>query len=259
MSSFFPWMGGKSRIASRLAAVLPDHTCYVEVFAGAANLLFAKPRSKVEVINDINAELTTLFRVVKYHRRAFLQELALVCHSRVEFADYAGQGGLTDIQKAARSFFIIKTAFGGKGGTSHPDFGYGTTGKARWRRTAFESVNRCHKRLDGVFVENLDYADLIPRYDRRHTVFFCDPPYLGTGGYKANFAKAEHARLADLLAGIKGKFLLTVNDCSQIRALYKGFSIKKVPVKYSISRDKSEKARNRTELIIANYPLPKKW
>ena len=251
-------MGGKSKIASRLAALLPDHKCYFEVFAGAANLLFAKDRSKVEVINDINADLVTLFRVVRFHPREFISELALISHSRVEFADFRNQPGLTDIQKAARSFFIIKTAFGGKGGTSHPDFGYGTTGKARYRRTAFAAVTRCHKRLDGVFIENLDYTDCIRRYDRPHTVFFCDPPYLDTGGYKAKFARANHRDLAELLAMIKGKFLLTVNDCKEIRTLYEGFSVKRVPVKYSVSREKTSKARDRTELIIANYPLPKR-
>jgi len=166
---------------------------------------------------------------------------------------------LTDIQKAARSFFIIKTTFGGKGGASHPDFGYGTTGKARYRRTAFAAVNRCHKRLAGVFIENLDYPDCIARYDRPHTFLFCDPPYLGTGGYKASFHKADHASLADLLGKIKCKFLLTVNDCKAIRTLYKGFCIKPAPVKYSVSREKTPKPRDRTDLIIANYPLPKRW
>lgn len=255
MSSFFPWMGGKNKIVARLTGLLPDHKCYVEVFAGAANLLFAKDRSKVEVLNDINSELVTLFRVVRFHRREFIRELALFSHSRVEFASCRQQPGLTDIQKAARYFYVIKTAFGGKGGTSHPNFGYGTTGRARYQRAAFSSVARCHKRLDGVFIENLDYADCIVRYDRPYTVFFCDPPYLDTGGYKANFGKSDHRRLAELLARIKGKFLLTINDCQKIRTLYRGFSIQKVPVKYSISRDKTSKARDRTELIIANYPL----
>jgi len=79
------------------------------------------------------------------------------------------------------------------------------------------------------------------------------------GGYKANFGKADHRRLAELAGKIKGKLLLTVNDSKDIRTLYKGFSIKQVPVKYSVSREKTRKARDRTELIIANYPLPKKW
>ena len=67
-------MGGKSNQAARLCQLLPDHRCYAEVFAGAANLLFAKPRSKVEVLNDINSELINLFRVVRFHPREFIAD-----------------------------------------------------------------------------------------------------------------------------------------------------------------------------------------
>ena len=259
MSSFFQWKGGNSKVAKRLCELLPEHGCYVEVFAGAANLLFVKDRSKVEIINDINTELVNLFRVVRLHRREFVRELQLVTQSRDIFADYRSQPGLTDIQRAARSFFIMKAAFGGTGGTSHPDYGYDTTGRAPFNRKIFASVNRCHKRLDGVYTENLDYVDCIRRYDRPHTVFFCDPPYLDTGGYKEQFGPEDHDRLAEILTGIKGKFLLTINDHPKIRALYKKFSKLKVKVKYSISRDKSNNARERTELVIANYPLPRRW
>ena len=259
MASFFPWMGGKSRVAGRLCQLLPEHRCYAEVFAGAANLLFVKPPSKVEVLNDINSELITLFRVVRFHPREFIRELMFVTQNRIDFMDFKAQPGLTDIQKAARAWFVMKTAFGGKGGTSHPDFGYGTTGRGRFRRTAFTAVRRCHKRLDGVYIENLDFADCIRRYDRPHTVFYCDPPYMETGGYKIHFNNDDHSRLADMLGSLKGKFLLTANDHPKIRALYKKFPKLKVKVKYSVARDVKAKGRERIELVIANYPLPKRW
>ena len=246
-------------MAKRLCQLLPEHQCYVEVFAGAANLLFAKEPSKVEVINDINSELINLFSVVRSHRREFMRELSLVVQSRTVFFDYRRQPGLTDIQKAARSYFIMKAAFGGLGGTTHPAFGYGTTGRAHFCRKMFAAISRCHKRLDGVYVENLDFEDCLRRYDRSHTVFYCDPPYLDVGGYKEQFQPEDHSRLAATLKNIKGKFLLTINNHPKIRTLYKGLPRLKVKVRYSVSRDKSLKARDRTELIIANYPLPKRW
>lgn len=259
MTSFFAWQGGKSRMATRLCQLLAEHTCYVEVFAGAANLLFVKQPSKVEVLNDINSELVNLFRIVRWHPREFISELTFMTQARINFTDFKGQPGLTDIQKAARSWFIMRTAFGGKGGTTHPAFGYGTTGRAHFRRAAFSAVRRCHKRLDGVYVENLDFADCISRYDRPHTVFYCDPPYLELNGYKKPFTLDDHRRLAAVLKSIKGKFLLSINNHPKIRSLYKDLPRLKVKVRYSIARDKSPKARDRTELIIANYPLPKRW
>lgn len=130
-NSFFPWMGGKTKLAKQIVSLIPDHTCYVEVFSGAANILFAKPKSKSEVINDINSDLVGLFRVVKYHRREFLKQLQFLTHSRQEFHDFKSQRGLTDILRAARFYLILKAAFGGTGGDPNPSFGYGTTGKSR--------------------------------------------------------------------------------------------------------------------------------
>ncbi len=259
MSSLFPWMGGKSRMAKRLAKLLPDHTCYVEAFSGAANLLFAKDRSRSEVINDINSEIVNLFRIAHWHPRELIRELAFVLHSRKDYKAYRSQPGITDIQRAARTWFRLRTSFGGRGGTKSPAFGYGVTGLFGFRRNAFGLLRKCHKRLNGVTIENLDFADCLRRYDRPETVFYCDPPYFETGGFVDDFKAEDHVRLARLLQKIKGKFLLSINNHPEIRKLYKGLPRLKVKVKYSVSLDKSPKARDREELIIANYPLPKRW
>jgi len=246
-------------MAKRLAEILPEHSCYVELFAGAANLLFVKERSKTEVINDVNCDLVNLFRVARYHPRAFIDELQLTTQSRIEFDDFKNQPGLTDIQRAARIYFLLKTAFGGRGGDTNSTFGYGTTGRARFRRVAFAAVRRCHKRLDGVYIENLDFQECIDRYDRKHTVFYCDPPYWQTSGYRVPFNWDDHVRLATRLKSIKGKFLLSINDHPDIRRLYKGLPRLKVNVRYSVARDKGSSATDRTELLIANFKLPRKW
>ncbi|MBL7215524.1 MAG: DNA adenine methylase [Phycisphaerae bacterium] len=256
--SFFPWMGGKTKLAKQIVALIPDHTCYVEVFAGAANILFAKPRSKSEVLNDINAELITLFRVVKYHRREFLHELRFVTHSRKEFSDFRAQPGLTDIQRAARYYMILKTAFGGKGATADCHFGYGTTGRGRFNRTSMAAIYACHKRLNGVIIENADFPDCIRRYDRKHTFFYCDPPYYETAGYAAEFGLTEQKQLAKVLKTVKGGFLLSINNHPTIRKLYQGMTIRKIETRYTVSRDKTAAAQSRGELLIANYPLPRR-
>lgn len=259
MSSFFPWMGGKSKVAARLAELLPVHSCYVEVFAGAANLFFAKVPSRVEVINDVNSDLVNLFRVVRCHHREFVRELEFMLHSRRDFDDFKSQPGLTDIQRAARYWTILKTAFGGKGGTPDCHFGYGASGRSRFKRCALSLVKKAHRRLDGVFVECLDFRRVIEKYDRPHTCFFYDPPYYQTAGYRDAFSLDDHKDLASMSASIAGKFLLTVNDHPAIRRLYKGFSILPVKVSYSISREKTASAQERKELLIANYPLPRRF
>lgn len=224
----------------------------MEVFGGAANILFAKPRSKTEVLNDINSDLVTLFRVVKYHRREFLRQLQFVTHSRRDFEDFKSQKGLTDCQKAARFYLILKVAFGGKGGTGDCHFGYGTTGRSRYSRLTFAAINRCHKRLDGVFLENVDFADCIRRYDRPYSFFYCDPPYLETHGYAAEFKLDDHRRLAAALLAIKGRFLLSINDHATIRRLYKDCHVAPVKTFYTVSRDNDRAEAYRSNSYIVS-------
>ncbi len=65
LNSPFKWVGGKSRLRKQIISLLPAHSCYVEPFAGAAWVLFGKPPSDVEVLNDLDQEIVTFFRVVK--------------------------------------------------------------------------------------------------------------------------------------------------------------------------------------------------
>jgi DNA adenine methylase len=83
-----PWIGGKRRLAEQILPLFPDHVCYVEVFAGAGAIYFAKPPSECEVLNDINGELVNLYRVVKHHLEEFVRQFkwALTYHDPVAAA-----------------------------------------------------------------------------------------------------------------------------------------------------------------------------
>ncbi len=248
-------MGGKHKVAARLAALLPRHLCYVEVFSGAANVLFAKEPSACEVINDINSDLINLFRIIRWHPDELFSELAYIVHSRQEFMDYQKQPGLTDIQKAARYWYKLKTTFGGQGCLNKNNFGFGTARKSMLRRSNLETINEAHERLDGVFIENDDFELVIKRYDRKHTVFFCDPPYHELAAYSKPFTWLDHQRLQTSLRKIKGKFLLTINGHKDIERLYRGFCVRRTRILYTICKTEKQKF---DELVIANFKLPQK-
>lgn len=110
MKSIISWLGGKSKLAKQIIEMMPEHKCYCEVFAGAGHVYFRKEPSKVEVINDINKELVTLFRVIKHHPEEFLKQFKHMLVSRVEFQDakQTPPETLTDIQRAARFFYLQK-------------------------------------------------------------------------------------------------------------------------------------------------------
>ncbi|KPW35435.1 Site-specific DNA methylase, partial [Pseudomonas coronafaciens pv. atropurpurea] len=81
-----PWMGGKRRLADRLIPLFPPHECYVEVFAGGAALYFMRPQAApVEVLNDINGDLVTLYRVVQNHLEEFVRQFKWALSSRQVF------------------------------------------------------------------------------------------------------------------------------------------------------------------------------
>lgn len=248
------WLGGKFQLAKRIIALIPEHTCYVEPFAGAAWVLFRKPQSEVEVINDINLDVVTLYRVVKHHLTEFIRYLHWILPARKEYERFMKENPetLTDIQRAVRFFFLQKNSFGGRihGG----NYGYATTKRPRLNLPRIEhELSDAYLRLCEVFIECKPYYDIIKRYDRPHTFFYIDPPYwdceedYGEG----IFAKEDFTKLANILANIQGKFLLSINDRPEIRELFKQFIIEPVTVTYSSSGQKTLGK----ELLIRNYDL----
>lgn len=245
-----PRMGGKSKLRKTILERIPEHTCYVEPFFGAGWVYFGKAPSKVEVINDIDKELINMFRMIKYHAPEIERVLEYEFSGRDMFEGYkhCTVEYLTEIQRAVRFLYLISQSFAGKGET----FGYGTTSKPA-PQIFYQGVLRDIKeRLRNTYVENKSFEDIIKRYDRPHSFFFCDPPYFETAGYGNEFGEQEHLLLGETLSQIKGKFMVTINDHPKVREWYKDFNIEEVQVLYSIAKE--QKARKEYgELIITNY------
>src|SRR2546423_12755616 len=109
LNSPIKWVGGKSRLRKQIIALLPAHTCYVELFAGAAWVLFGKPLSDVEILNDIDQELVTFFRVIKEKPEELIAAFDLELVSRAEFGRLADldSSRLTDVERAHRFYYLI--------------------------------------------------------------------------------------------------------------------------------------------------------
>lgn len=246
-------MGGKSRLTSTLIPRLPKHTTYVEPFCGGCAVFWSKPRSRAEVLNDRDARLQNLLRIFQRHPDALLREMESFTHSRILFNEFLTQPGLTDIERAARFYFILKASFGSRVDAA-PTFGYAiTTPTNNTLASVEETVREARKRLAGVTLENLDFADVIPRYDSPDTLFYCDPPYIDTAGYAEAFSADDHARLELTLAKIEGKAIVSLNDCEAVREIYTGWHIEECETTYSVARGSPSTA---SEVIISREPLP---
>ena len=247
------WIGGKSLLSKRIIARIPEHTCYVEPFAGAAWVLFRKPESPVEVINDINKDVVTLYRCIQWHLEEFMRYFKWVLVSRDEFERLkkADPDTLTDIQRSARFYYLQQACFGGR--IASPSFGYASSRPSKLNLLRIEEyLSAAHLRLSRAYVECLSYGEVIRRYDSLHTFFYVDPPYWACEGYygKGIFSRDDFGQLAAQLADIKGRFLLSLNDTPGVREVFKGFDIESVQTKYTCSNGKNISAG---EVIIKNY------
>jgi len=247
-----PWIGGKRRLAKHILPLFPAHTCYVEPFCGAAALYFLKTPSKTEVINDINGDLVNLYRVVKHHLEEFVRQFkwALVSRQIYKWLQDTPRETLTDIQRAARFYYLQKQAFGGK--VADHTFGTSTTSAPRFNLLRIEEeLSMAHLRLSRTIIEHMDWATCIERYDRPHTLFYCDPPYWGTEGYGVEFGLENYARMAALARSIKGKMIISVNDISEMRQAFSGLTMQSESIRYNLQT--TGKASSKRELIICNF------
>ncbi len=248
------WPGGKRRLAKTLLPLIENrkHTCYVEAFAGGGSMFFFRSATKVEVLNDINADIINLYRVVKCHLEEFLRQFkwALTSRQMFEWTKATPVEPLTDIQRAARFLYVQKLAFGGK--VTGQTFGISPSSPPRFNILRLEEdLSQAHLRLSRTWIEHLDWHTCIKKYDRDYTLHFMDPPYYETEGYGVPFPLEEYDRIAEAMRTMKGSAILTINDHPAMRKAFKGFQTDKVAIDYTIGGGGTSKGR--AELIIRNW------
>lgn len=242
MNSFLSWIGGKKLLRKTITQEFPsDYKKYVEVFGGAGWVLFHQERKAQEVYNDFNSDLVNLFKCVKYHAEELQKELNFMLNSRVLFEEYMSQlqsRGLTDIQRAARYFMLIKTSYGAV---------------KRNLQNLRQYISDVQVRLNSVVIENKGYEEILDKYDSKDTLFYLDPPYYKAEKYySADFDIKEHQYLNKLLCNIEGKFILSYNNEEYIRELYHNFSIIEIERNNNLTSRYNENRRYK-EIIIKNY------
>ena len=227
---------------------------YVEVFGGAAWVLFHKKPSKFEVYNDQNKNLTTFYRCVREQPEELKAALKYVLNSREDFFRIVDQfrkdSDMADIQRAANYYQLIRQSY-----ASSCD-SFSCQPHDMWRD--FPLIDAAHERLRGVVIENQDFSRLITHYDSAETLTYCDPPYVGTEFMYdfVTFTSESHILLRDTLIGVEGYFLLSYNDCEFVRDLYNlpGIYIKEVSRLNNI-KQRYDGGNLYSELLIANFDL----
>ncbi len=252
------YVGGKRNLARRLTAILDATPCtlYAEPFVGMGGVFFRRGRRpKVEVVNDLSGDVANFFRVLQRHYQALVDMIRWQITTRAEFERLAATdpATLTDLERAARFLYLQRTGYGGK--VAGRTFGVSATSPGRFDVTkVVPLLEAAHERLAGVVIECLPYEAFLTRYDRPGTLFYLDPPYRGSEAvYGQPFAARDHERLAELLARIQGRFLLSINATDETRQIFGAFQLEEVGVNYQVmGNGRSAPAR---ELIVSG-PAP---
>ena len=264
------WAGGKSRLRKSIIPIIPaNHSRYVEPFAGAAWVLFGKPRSKKEVLNDIDPELTTFYRVLRDQHEELIDSFQWALVSRSEFQRLAALDtqDLTDLQRAHRFFYLTMACWGGE--SAYPRFQTGIKDAGHGNRLIGallrlrERLEPAQQRLRDVTILNLDWQECIQHYDNPDTFLYLDPPYLRNGvNYRFNMrTKPEHQKLAHQLRKSQSSWILSAYDNQEVRSMFEGFHI--IPVSSAsgmqTSQAEQKAGRNRTtntEVLVTNFDPP---
>ncbi|HET7486852.1 MAG TPA: DNA adenine methylase [Acidimicrobiales bacterium] len=269
------YFGGKTRLAPWIAALMPPHRVYVEPFAGSAAVLFAKPRSTHEVINDLDGQLVNFFRVLREQPDEMERLCRLTPYARDEFAAAAVDAeALSDVERARRWWVRSSQSFAQTGGHNT---GWSTSVKrgSNNARSAWNRIERfaaAAERLACVTIENRDALEVVQAYDDPAGVVYADPPYLGStrssfcdangwsrrpaGDYAHEFSTDEdHRALAGVLGALRATVFLSGYSSALYDEIYAGWWRLDRQVLCRASNGRSGSNGYRTEVLWCNRPI----
>ena len=264
--SVLRYFGGKNGFSGKIIPYFPEGyqlMTYLEPFCGSSAMLFAKDKSPVEIINDLDQNIYCLFKVLisseKFMEFKRLCDLSL--YSDQINKEYVKdlKGDISEIERAYKFFYINRTSYNGVGGFS---------GSNVIRRNMSKSVSdylssidglyETHNRLSSVIIHNTDAFELIKKWDKESVFMYLDPPYelstRSSGGYKHDMTNDQQDVLLDILNNIKSaKILLSGYNCERYSTLEKN-GYKRIDMEIKTQNNNRE-GKSKVESLWMNYQI----
>jgi DNA adenine methylase len=255
MKTPITYYGGKQSLLKYLLPLIPPHKIYCEPFFGGGALFFAKPKSEVEVINDLNGEVINFFKVLKTKFSALQKEIQATLHSRDLYkkamAIYKNPKAYSDIQRAWALWTATNQGFAGMIGS----WGFGkTNSKEKAVANKRDDFTKTYEeRVKTVQVESNDALKVIARCDSKDTFIYADPPYIGSDmGHYEGYSEKDYAQLLSALAKGKSKFLLSSYPSPILNQYIKKYKwkVKKISKYVAVTKHTD---KQKVELMVFNY------
>lgn len=217
MNSILNYPGAKWGMAKQIVSMMPPHRSYLEPFFGSGAVLFNKPPSAIETVNDIDGDITNFFKVVRECPEELAEAISLTPYSRDVFNDAHENRGTEDFDRAYR--FAIRFRMG-HGFKTYQKTGFKIDVYARERsycvncwNTMPERIFEAAARLKAVQIENRPALDLIRKFNHDNVLIYADPPYLldtrGGKQYKHEMDEQGHIELLAALKAHKGPVIIS--------------------------------------------------
>ena len=259
--TIFPYYGGKFSLSRQLVPMLHSHKRYIEVFLGGGSMFFRKNKAQINILNDLHNDIINLYISVaedfdkfRYYCKHILLSRTLHENFRKEIHNTT----LTqypDYKRAASYFFVLKTAF-----NKNPYLPLSNA--AKWNDEILDGLEASRKKLNDVFIENMDFRKLIDKYKpNEDDMWYLDPPYWAATDrndyYIHSFTEQDHIDLKQICDDIDkggGKFMVSYDDRPEIWEMYRYYNIDTISIKYAGQLHSDEE---KNEIVITNY-IPKR-
>lgn len=270
---FFPYYGGKGRMVTQLLKIAPPHKIYVDPFVGSGALLLNKPRSEVEIVNDLDIGIYKLFSVVsdKQKGKEFIEEIQSVGLDKeiFELAKVEAKNnfqGNNDLETAVLKFIQITASFDSTG----KSYAKGKFSDVeQYRNRIGKNLPKICERLQGTDVLNVNAFDVIEAFiDQPDAFIFIDPPYLkelrgkNAGNvYSHEMSNMQHDKLLRLIRRAKARIILcgykneNENDYYDEMLLPFGWSSFCIG-EYNRPDEMKEERKKGKEFVWVNYEIP---
>jgi DNA adenine methylase len=271
----FPYYGSKGRMAPWIAGLLPGHRVYVEPFCGSAAVLFAKSPAPHEILNDLDGNVATFFRVLRDEPDELIRQCKLTPYSRDEYlaADIDHETKLEDIERARRFFVRCSQSFNAAGaGKAH-----GVSWSNGMRRGSSQASTVCSvtdqlhlmaARLRPVVIESREAIKVVEAYDAPDAVIYLDPPYMAEtrsslddtkrrkSDYRVDMTTPElHRALGELLLEAESTVILSGYRSPLYEELYAGWWTAEVTVQRPSTNRRGHSGTVATEVLWSNREL----
>lgn len=255
MKTPITYYGGKQTLIKYLLPLIPQHRMYCEPFFGGGAVFFAKRKSDVEVINDINGEVINFYRVIKTKFSELQKEIQSTLHSRELYKKameiYKNPEKYSDVKRAWALWTATNQGFAGLIGSW--GFGKDDSKEAALANKRDAFTKDYEQRLTKVQVESNNAIKVINRCDDKETFIYADPPYIGSDqGHYKGYTESDYRELLDTLAKVKGKFLLSSYPSKILTEYINKYKWKVQRITKSVAVTKHTD-KLKTEMIVMNY------